>query len=456
MIDGAIFQKLASLVSSERISRRPEDLIAASYDASKQKALPDLVIKPLTAREISGILKIAYERNIPIVPHGAASGTTGGVVPVKGGIVIDTILMNKILEVNADDMTAVVEPGVVVADFQKAVKAKGLFYPPDPASAEFCTMGGNVAECAGGLRCVKYGVTRDYILGLEVVLPDGTIIHTGTKTLKSVTGYDLTRLFVGSEGTLGIFTRIIVRLIPKPEAVTTINSFFGSMTKALAASSGVFKQHILPSALEIVDEPCLQAIKQYSEGFRIPDKAQAMLLIELDGDASVVTKQAQKVSDYLKNQGAFGIARAETPAEQELLWSLRKAISPALYRLAPKKVNEDVCLPRSRLSAMFAGIKELETKYHIPTATFGHAGDGNLHVHFLVSSQEHEQKLPAAVKELFQLTTKLSGTISGEHGIGITKSPYLSLEIMPEELRLMKSIKELIDPKGTMNPGKIF
>ncbi|MEK7448642.1 MAG: FAD-linked oxidase C-terminal domain-containing protein [Planctomycetota bacterium] len=462
MLDKKIIVQIKQIVGPEYVLQTPEDRLAHSYDASKRTALPDLVVKPGTVEEISALMRLASEYNIPVIPRGAASSVTGGAVPVNGGIVIDTARLNRIIEINQEDLRAVLEPGVVVAEFQKKVESIGLFYPPDPASAEFCTIGGNVAECAGGLRCIKYGVTRDYVLGLEIVLPNGQIIHTGSYSLKSVTGYDLTRLFVGSEGTLGIFTKIIVRLIPKPQKVETILSFFADTAQALKITTQIMELGILPRALEFMDESSIRAVQNYKKfdlprlDRGLPDGTRSLLLVEIDGSESEVAAQAEQIHDFLNQAGAIRTTRARDSAEAQHLWSLRKSISPALYSITARKTSEDISVPRSQLVPILNVIREIENKYHIPMATFGHAGDGNLHVNFLVSTQEHEQHLSEAVKNLFEETIKLNGTLSGEHGIGLTKSAYLNLEIAPAELALMKAIKKLIDPKGIMNPGKIF
>ncbi|MCK4909246.1 MAG: FAD-binding protein [Planctomycetes bacterium] len=456
MIKKEVIKEIKKILGNENVLETPEDRLTHSYDASRQSAEPDLVIKPGTAEEISALLKLASEHNIPMVPRGAGSGLTGGSVPVKGGIVVDLARMDRIISISQEDLMAVVEPGVVASDLQKKLEARGLFYPPDPASAEFCTIGGNVAECAGGLRCIKYGVTRDYVMGLEVVLPNGEIIHTGSHTLKSVTGYDLTRLFVGSEGTLGIFTRITLRLIPKPQKIETILSFFDDPAKALNVTTKIMELGILPRALEFMDESSIKAVQNYSQEFKLPTGTRSLLLIEVDGEPSEVTSQAKKIVAYLEKADTIKTMRAKDEAEAQYLWSIRKIISPALYSITAKKISEDISLPRTQLVPMLESIRRIESTYNIPMASFGHAGDGNLHVNFLVSTSEQENKLPGAIKELFASTMKLKGTLSGEHGIGLTKAHYLEMEIPPTELKLMKEIKKLFDPKDIMNPGKIF
>lgn len=454
MLASAVINKLKAIIPSERILLSPEDRLVASYDASKQMAFPDVVVKPKTAEEISAILKLANEHNIPIYPRGAASSVTGGAVPIKGGIVIETSLMNRIIQINKTDLIGVVEPGVVVADFQKAVEKQGLFYPPDPASSEICTIGGTIATCAGGLRCVKYGVTRDYVLGLEVVLADGSIIHTGSHTLKCVTGYDLTRLLVGSEGTLGVFTKITLRLIPKPEHQETIMVFYPESHIAIDEAEKILSSGILPVALEFMDEASTKAVQQYKKDFLIPPDTRAILLIELDGPKLDTIRQADEVHQILEKGLPLKIIRARNRSEAASLWAVRKAISPALWSITSQKISEDISLPLSQIKVMMETIKNLESNYGIPFAVFGHLGDGNLHINFLVSVPAQAQIVKKAIEDLFKETIRLGGTLSGEHGIGLTKLPYLNLEIVGRELKLMRDLKTLFDPRGILNPGK--
>lgn len=433
-----------------------EDRLAASYDASKLQHLPDIVVKPLNATEIAGILKFASEHSTPVYPRGAASSVTGSAVPVKGGIVIDLSLMNRIIEINPINFTAVVEPGVVCADLQKAVSRHGLFYPPDPASADFCTLGGNVACGAGGLRCIKYGTTRDYVLGLEAVLPNGQIIHTGRKTLKRSTGYDLARLFIGSEGTLGIITQIILRLVPKPQSEATFFVFYDNEDSAVKLGLDTLAKRILPRAIEFMDASSLKAVTAYSKELDLPSGIKGGILIELDGDPNDLAGQAKALAELINQSGASKVLRANGAEDAKALWAIRKAVSPALYSITAQKTSEDICVPRDRITHILTVIKSIESKYGIPIATFGHLGDGNLHVNFLISNEAHKSALEKALDELFTETVKCGGTLSGEHGIGLTKSRFLALELSVAEIELMKQLKHMFDPKGIMNPGKIF
>ena len=452
-----LYREFEKIVGEKCVSDDDVDRVCHSYDATKQRAMPDVVIKPKSAQEVSEIVKLANKRHIPVYPQGAASGLTGGAVPVHGGIALDMTGMNRIIEIDDANLTATVEPGVVVADFQKEVEKLGLLYPPDPASNKFATIGGSVAECAGGLRGMKYGVTRDYVMALEVVLPTGEIINPGTRTLKGVTGYDLTRLFVGSEGTLGIFTKIVLKLIPPPEKVETIMAFFGSIKNAADTVSAIVAAKIVPRALEFVDEECIRAVGQYT-GFSVAEGTEALLLIEVDGSAETASRDALRVMSICEDNEALDVKKAETDEEIDDLWSVRRTISPALYAISKGKMNEDICVPRSNLTLMLEEIGKISEKYGLTIANFGHAGDGNIHVKILLDPAvpEEVERGEAAVEEIFRKTVELDGTLSGEHGIGNTKSKYLGIEIEPEQLELMRGLKALFDPNGILNPGKIF
>jgi glycolate oxidase len=444
-------------VGKEHVSTAIEDLICHSYDATKQMALPAAVVRPETAQQVSGVLAHANEQRIPVYPMGAASGLTGGAVPVQGGIVLDMTRMNRIVTIDGQNMVAVVEPGVVCADFQAAVEELGLFYPPDPASSEFSTLGGNVAECAGGLRCMKYGVTRDYVLALEAVLPSGEIIHTGSRAMKNVSGYDLTRLLVGSEGTLCVFTQITVRLIPLPECIRAVLAYFAGFDAAARTVSTIIEARIVPRALEFMDEDTLEAVRDYGE-FDFPPETKAALLVEVDGDDAATQREAETVATICRENGCGMVSVAISAEDREELWKTRRAVSPALYNLAPKKIGEDVCVPRSRLAELLGELKRIEQEKSLRIACFGHAGDGNVHVNFLVESDTPEdlRRTEEGVEELLRTVVAYGGSISGEHGIGTTKTEYLGIEIPPRELDLMREIKQIFDPNGILNPGKLF
>ena len=449
---------LNRLVGKENVLSALEDRICYAYDGTKQKYVPDVVVRPRSTRHVSDVLRFANEQEIPVYPRGAGSGLTGGAVPVQGGIVLDFTHMNKILEIVPEDLTATVEPGVVTHTLQNEAAKYKLFYPPDPASAAFSTIGGNVAECSGGITGLKYGVTRDYILSLEVVLADGSIIHTGRKTLKSVTGYDLTRLFVGSEGTLGVFTQITVKLLPLPEKIETLLVFFATPQDAVRTASQIISNNLLPRALEFIDKSSIECIKGYKQEFQIPAEVNALLLIDIDGKDASVEAEASLTQKIALGNRPLKVISAKNPQERDSLWEVRRAISPALYNIAPFKINEDICVPRSRILEALQRIDDIHKRYpSLKVANFGHIGDGNIHVNIMYEEGDKQRMLAEKmIEEILRNTVELGGTISGEHGIGNVKSAYLPLEIPPQELRIMKDIKHLLDPKGILNPGKIF
>jgi len=454
MLSPSVLKELARIVGPAHLLASPEELLVYSYDATRQQSLPSAVARPASSQEISKILMLANRERFPVVPRGAGTGMSGGSVPVMGGLVLSLERMNAILEINEEDFLAVVEPGAITGDLQSAVEEKGLFYPPDPASSRFCTMGGNVAECAGGLRAVKYGVTKDYVLGLEVVLPTGEIITTGSRTVKSVAGYDLTKLIIGSEGTLGVVTKIIVKLLPLPETVRTLAAYFPRADDAARAASQILAGRIVPRALEFVDETALRAVEAYLKE-DLSAGAAAMLLVEVDGPAETTKRESDRIGDIMMKAGASRVNRADTPEERERLWKARRSISPALYTLKPKKVNEDIVVPRSKIVDILREIGEIARRRNLLIVNFGHAGDGNIHTNILIDDAELE-RAEAAVKEIFGATLRLGGSITGEHGIGTAKAAYLPMEIRPEALTAMRRIKQALDPNNILNPGKIF
>ncbi len=449
---------LNQIIGKENVLSRLEDRICYAYDGTKQKCVPDVVLRPQSAQQVSDILRYAHEREIPVYPRGAGSGLTGGAVPVYGGIVLDFTRMNKILEIVPEDLTATVEPGVVTQILQNEAAKYKLFYPPDPASAAFSTIGGNVAECSGGITGLKYGVTRDYILSLEIVLADGSIIHTGRKTLKSVTGYDLTRLFVGSEGTLGVFTRITVKLIPLPETIKTLLVFYATPQDAVRTASQIISSHLLPRALEFIDKSSIDCIKGYKQEVQVPEEVNAILLIDVDGKEASVKEEISLIEKIALENRPLRVVSAKNAQERETLWEVRRVISPALYHIAPFKINEDICVPRSRILEILSRIAEIQKQYpSLKTANFGHIGDGNIHVNIMYNEGDGQRMLAGEmIEKVLRATVELGGTISGEHGIGNVKSAFVPLEIPPQELQIMKDIKHLLDPKGILNPGKMF
>lgn len=453
----SLLAALAAIVGREHASAAAEDRICYGTDASKRRALPDVVVRPGSAGEVSRILVLANERRVPVYPRGAGSGLTGGAVPLKGGIALETTRMNRVISVNRDDMVAVVEPGVVLADLQARVERERLFYPPDPASSAFCTVGGTLAECAGGLHCVKYGVTRDYVLSAEAVLPTGEIIHTGSRTMKSVVGYDLGRLLVGSEGTLCVFTRATLRLVPLPECVRTVMALFSGIGDAVRGARDVIRAGIVPRTLEILDEMTIRCIAAYRP-FGIPPGTRAILLAETDGAVGETARDAERIAALFESAAALSVELTRDRSEADLLWEIRRAASPALYHVSSGKMNEDVCVPLSALADLFRGANGIAERNRVAVACFGHAGDGNIHVNILYDTEDEDERGRAekAVGELFRMVLDLGGSISGEHGIGTAKARFLSWEVGEKEIALMRSIKRLLDPNDILNPGKIF
>ena len=443
--------ELIRAVGEERVLSAIEDRICYSYDATKQKVIPDIVIRPGDTNDVSNTLKIANKYEVPIYARGAGSGLTGGAVPLKGGIVFDLKNMNRIIEICPDDFVATVEPGVVTKELQDEVAKFDLFYPPDPSSAAFSTIGGNVAECAGGITGLKYGVTRDYILALEIVLPDGSVINTGRKE-----GYDLTRLFTGSEGTLGVFTKITVKLIPMPEKIQTLAAYFSDKDDAIDAADLIIDNNILPRTLEFLDLMTINAVRGYT-GTDIGEDVKALLLVDIDGTEESIRHEVPIIKNACKKSNAFRTKVAETAKERDAIWATRRSISPALYNIAPHKINEDICVPRSKIKEILQRVDRIKEGHPIYIANFGHIGDGNIHVNIMYSDDPGQEELAEIiVNKVMREVVELGGSISGEHGIGNKKSQFMELEIPPHEYEIMKKFKSYFDPKGIMNPGKMF
>ncbi len=452
-----IIQALTKILGPENIHCSLEDRMCYSYDGTFRTFLPDYIVRPKSTLEIQGLVKLAVANKIPLYPRGAGTGLSGGSVPIKGGIVLDLTRLNQIVEIDVKNLLAVVEPGVVTGDLHKAVEALGLFYPPDPASLKTCTMGGNVAEGAGGPRAIKYGVTRDYVMGLEVVTAAGEIIHLGGRTVKNVAGYDLTRLFVGSEGTLGVITQIIVRLIPKPEAKKTILSMFPKLNGAAETVPQIIARGIIPATLEIMDDLSINCVENHLH-MGLSRDSEAVLLIELDGDKEVVEKQAPIIAQICQDNGASEVRVARNDAESEELWKARRAVSAAIVQLNPTKIAEDATVPRTQVPEMIRRLKKIASKYNLLMPIYGHAGDGNLHPNIITDRRNSEEmeRVEKAVEEIFKNTVELGGTLSGEHGIGLMKAPFMKLQFTPEELHYFREIKKAFDPHNLLNPGKIF
>lgn len=435
----------------ERYSTAPEDLFAYGFDASGLEEAPAAIAWPRNTEEVIKVMRYAWEHETAVVPRGAGSGMTGGAVPSKGAIVLSFERMNRILEVDDVNLTVLVEPGVVNGRLQRELAGYGLFYPPDPASLEFCTIGGNVAENAGGPRALKYGVTKDYVLQLEAVLCGGELVTVGVQTPKGVVGYDLARLLTGSEGTLAAITKIRLKVLPLPEDVLTLMAVFADAERAGEAVSRTIASKIIPRTLELMDKASMTAVEGWSP-VGLPTEAEALLLIELDGHPEAIKKEAGRVIEICEKLGA-DVTMAENESARDALWKARRGVSPALYHLCPHKISEDVVVPRSNIARMLSELKALANKTSVPIATFGHAGDGNLHVNFLPPVKKD---ITPILEEMFKKVLELGGTISGEHGVGLTKKPFIAMEIQPAQLKLMRDIKNVFDPKGLLNPGKIF
>jgi glycolate oxidase len=457
MLSSSIIESLQKIVGIDNVATDRQDLLCYGYDATQMEFLPDAVVHPGSAEEIATILKLANAEHIPVVPRGAGSGFSGGALPRGGGIVLVVTRLNRILRIDSENLIAEVEPGVVTEQFQIEVEKRGLFYPPDPASLKFSTLGGNVAENAGGPRCVKYGVTRDFVMGLEVVLPNGDVIRTGGETYKGVVGYDLTRLLCGSEGTLGVITKIIFKLLPLPEAKKTMLTIFDSIDGAAKAVSAIIGNKIIPTTLEFMDYGTLQCVNnRFNLG--IPDNGRAVLIIEVDGDRDLTEKQAAQIQEIIAPLGLVECKVAKDAAESEALWKVRRLVSPSLRDVNPDKFNEDIVVPRSKVPEVIRVIEKIQQKYDIPIVNFGHAGDGNIHVNVMIdkSIPGMEEKAHAAIGEVFQAALDLNGSMSGEHGVGLAKQPYIHLELKPAQVAAMQAIKKALDPNNILNPGKMF
>lgn len=455
-MDNAIIGEIIKIFGKENTLTSPEERKCYSFDARTDGAIPDLVVFPTSASEVSQLLVLANKHRFPVIPRGQGSGLTGGSIPVNGGVVITFTKMNRILEIDTKNLVAVVEPGVITFVFQEEVARYGLFYPPDPASYKYSSIGGNVAECSGGPNSLKYGVTRDYVLGLEVVKGTGEIINTGVKTMKGVVGYDLTRLFVGSEGTLGVITKIILKLIPAPEAKATILALFKNVEDTAEAVSGIVAAKIVPSTIEFMDQASIRCSEQ-ANPMGIPEDIEGLLLIEIDGNADTIQALAEKIRAVLIEHNAADVKLTQDPAEADKLWQARRVVSQATYNLNPVKIAEDVVVPRSNIPTLIRFLEETGKKHGIPILSFGHAGDGNFHVSLMIKdTKEDYDKAHTAVEEIFSETLRLGGTLSGEHGIGTAKAPYIGMELSPEVIATMKSIKRIFDPNNILNPGKIF
>jgi glycolate oxidase len=453
---------LIEAIGREHVFDSPSALEPYAADALGIGHAPDLVVIPATTEEVATIARLCDTHRTPLVVRGAGTGYTGGAVPTAGGVVLSMERFNRIIEIDELNLLAVVEPNVITADLQRAVERVGLFYPPDPASLERSSLGGNVAECAGGPRAFKYGTTKRYVLALEAVLPTGEIVHTGSKAVKNVVGYDLTQLLVGSEGTLAIITRITLRLVPLPPARATLTAAFATIDAAVHAVTGVIARRVVPATLELVDDDSLRALEQYVGRAVVtgagPGPVHALLIAECDGMQAAVDEEIARVADACTAAGAVAVLRAQSDADREELWHARRDLSLALRASGRLKINHDVVVPRGRIPQLFDAIAEIKRDYRLQVAAFGHAGDGNIHVNLMIDPDDEDERARAKLAErvLFERVVALEGSITGEHGIGFAKKPYITIELGPEEIALMQRVKAAFDPHGILNPGKIF
>jgi glycolate oxidase len=462
MISAEIKKKFSAIVGQEHVLDSTVDRFAYSYDASfmplSPSHRPDLVVRPLTTGEVSQVMAVAYEHTIPVTPRGAATGRTGGSVPLNGGISLALDRMTKILELDEKNMMVAAEAGVRTFDLYTCCAARGLFYPPDPASWKVSSLGGNVAENAGGMRAVKYGVTSDYVMGLDVVLADGTVLRTGGKAIKNVTGYDLRHLFTGSEGTLGIITTVLLKLIAMPRRRGTIRIMFRSLDDGCMMIHQMLQAGIVPSAAEIMDKICLEAVARHRQT-TFAATSEACIIIEIDGDEDdVLARQAGRIEAIARECGSDEFRLARSPQEADELWAIRRGLSSAVAGLAPNRLGEDISVPRDAFPAIVRRIRTIAEKHQLIIAVYGHAGDGNLHPSILcdLNSPEEARRVHEAVDDIFAAALDLGGTLSGEHGIGVTKQPYLLQALGAAGVQTMKAIKQALDPKGILNPGKLW
>lgn len=454
-----VLDRLRGAVGPAHVRVDPEICRVYGTDGLKRGRPADAVVTPANTREVAAIARVCDETLTPLVPRGAGTGYTGGAVPVHGGIVLSLERLNRILEIDEGNLLAIVEPNVITGDLQDAVERVGLFYPPDPASLRQSTIGGNVAECAGGPRAFKYGVTKQYVLGLEAVMPNGNVIRTGGKVVKNVVGYDLTHLLIGSEGTLAIITKVILRLIPKPPVQATIRATFADVSGAVNAVTELIRARVVPAALELVDDDSLSAVSNFLGAPALaPEGTGALLLIEVDGLAEQVNAEANRVEAACRRAGATEVLRAAKDTERDELWRVRRELSPSLRTIASLKLNHDIVVPKARIPELFALVNELRRRYSLRIPCFGHVGDGNIHVNIMVAADDAAavSRAHEAERLLFEGVIRLEGSISGEHGIGFSKAAYLGLELTPETIAAMRAVKAAFDPNGILNPGKIF
>ncbi len=458
MLDAAVTRRLRQIVGDQHFKDDRQSLVAHSYDGTPMlQSLPDGVIYPESTKQVSEIMKVLAEYRIPIVSRGSGSNLCGGTVPVEGGIVMVMHRMNRILEVDMENLTATAQTGIITAEFTAHIESLGLFYPPDPSSMKISTLGGNIAECSGGLRGLKYGTTKDYVIGLEAVLANGEIIRTGGKLMKDVAGYDLTKLLVGSEGTLAIITEATLKLVPPPKSKKTMLAMYKDLYGAARTVSRIIEAKIIPATLEFMDNPTIRVVDDFAK-LGLPRDMEAILLIEQDGDPEAVERDIELIREICVSEQADRLEVAETREQAEKLLTARRSAFTALARLRPTTILEDATVPRSRIADMVLRINDIARKYNVSIATFGHAGDGNLHPTATTDARDQEEvhRVEQAFEEIFEAAIDLGGTITGEHGVGLVKAPFLEWKIGSAGIEVMKGIKRAFDPDNLLNPGKIF
>ena len=458
IVDSSFIQSLQAILSPERVLTLLEDIVPYSFDGTAAlKQRPGAVVFPLTAVEVAECVRLARKCSVPVVTRGSGTGLSGGSVPLDGCLVICLVKMDELIEVDEKNLTLRAQSGVITKEIDDAAAKVGLFYPPDPGSMKISTIGGNVAENSGGLRGLKYGVTRDYVMGIEVVLPDGTLTFLGNKCVKDVAGYSMKDLFIGSEGTLGIITEVILKVLPRPKARKTMLALYDSMEAAAKTISAIIAAKIIPCTLEFLDRVTVQCVEDYAK-IGLPTDVEALVLMETDGHPVVVEEEAAQMMELARANGARDVRAAADEAEGAKLAAARRNAFSALARVRPTTILEDVTVPRSELATMVAFIDSVAKKHKLQIGTFGHLGDGNLHPTFLTNERDHEEmhRIEVALEEIVEETIRLGGTVTGEHGVGLAKKAFLKRQLGEGSYELMRSIKQALDPQGLLNPGKIF
>ncbi|MGG4036441.1 glycolate oxidase subunit GlcD [Paenibacillus cisolokensis] len=457
-MQSSVKRELLDILGPQGFRDDPETLVTHSYDGTPMlQSLPEAVVYPENTQQVSDVMKVLHRHRIPLVSRGSGTNLCGGTVPLQGGVVMVMHRMNKILEVDMENLTATVQPGLITKTFTEHIESLGLFYPPDPSSMAISTIGGNIAECSGGLRGLKYGTTKDYVIGLEAVLANGDIIRTGGKLMKDVAGYDLTKLLVGSEGTLAIITEATLKLVPPPKAKKTMVAMYNDLYDAARTVSQIIENRIIPATLEIMDRSTIRVVDEFA-GLGLPHDMEAMLLIEQDGEPETVERDIARIEEICRAERADRVNVAQSQEEALKLLTARRSAFTALARLRPTTILEDATVPRSKIADMVVEINRIARKHNVTICTFGHAGDGNLHPTATTDARDHEEikRVEAAFEEIFEAAIRLGGTITGEHGVGVVKAPFLEWKIGPAGIAAMKAIKDSFDPHHLLNPGKVF